>query len=225
MLLYPVNLNIVNRLCVVVGGGNVALRKVSSLLDCNGLVRVVSPSVESGLKKIIHQGQVEWLERGYAKGDLQGAFLVFATTSDSLVQQQVKEEARKYGVIHNSASDPVGSDFHVPAHFRRGKMLVAVSTGGGSPALSRKIREKLELELGPEYEAVVDFLAMVREVVVSNVADPSDRKELFYNLQKIDIAGLIRDGNWFDLQMMLLQELPAEIDTPLLIKRFLKVYG
>jgi len=224
MALYPVNLNIVNRLCVVVGGGNVALRKVNNLLDCDGLVRVISPSVDSGLEKIIHRGNVEWFEREYAKGDLQGAFLVFAATADPSVQRQVREEALRSGVILNSASDPVGSDFHVPAHFRRGKLLVAVSTGGGSPTLSRKIREKLEVEFGHEYEAVVDFLAMVREVVLNTVTDPVERRKLFDNLQKIDIVGLIRDGNWFELQMLLLQELPAEIDTPQLIKRFLDVY-
>ncbi|MBW1635023.1 MAG: bifunctional precorrin-2 dehydrogenase/sirohydrochlorin ferrochelatase [Deltaproteobacteria bacterium] len=224
MALYPVNLNIANRLCIVVGGGEVALRKVNSLLDCKGLVRIVSPYVVPELEEIIHQKRAEWFERGYAKGDLRGAFLVFAATGDPQVQQQVKEEAGKCEVMLNSANDPVGSDFHVPAHFRRGKMLVAVATGGGSPALSRKIMEKLELELGPEYEAVVDFLAMVREAVTNKVADPSDRRELFYNLLKNDLAGLVREGNWFDLQMMLLQELPPDIDTPLLIKNFLEAY-
>lgn len=224
MALYPINLNIANRLCVVVGGGSVACRKVKSLLDCGGVVRVVSPYVESELEKIILGKQVEWFEREYVKGDLQEVFLVFAATSDPAVQLQIKEEAQKYRVILNSADDPVGSDFHVPAHFRRGKMLVTVSTGGGSPAMSRQIRERLELEFGPEYEAVVDFLAMVREAVVSSDTNSSSRKELFNNLLKIDIVGLIRDGNWFDLQMLLLQELPENIDAVVLIKRFLDAH-
>ena len=221
MFLYPVNLNIANRLCVIIGGGSVALRKVKSLLDCDAVVRIVSPYVEPGLKKIILKNQLEWFEREYAKGDLQGAFLAFAATSDPDVQLQVKEEAHKYQAILNSADDPVGSDFHVPAHFRRGKMLVTVSTGGGSPAMSKQIRERLELDFGSEYEAVVDLLAMVREAVVRCDVDSSTRQKLFHNLLKIDILGLVCDGNWFDLQMVLLQELPENIDAVALIKRFL----
>jgi precorrin-2 dehydrogenase/sirohydrochlorin ferrochelatase len=221
MPLYPVNLNVANRLCVVIGGGSVAFRKVKSLLDCAGVVRIVSPYVEPGLKKIILKNQVEWFEREYAKGDLQGAFLAFAATSDPDVQLQVKEEARKYQVILNSADDPVGSDFHVPAHFRRGKMLVTVSTGGGSPAMSKQIRERLELDFGSEYEVVVDLLAMIREDVVSSEVDSSTRQKLFHNLLKVDLLGLVRESNWFDLQMVLLQELPGNIDAVALIKRFL----
>lgn len=221
MPLYPVNLNITNRLCVVIGGGSVAFRKVKTLLDCEAVVRIVSPYVEPGLKKIILEKQIEWFEREYAKGDLQGAFLAFAATGAPDVQLQVKEEAQKYQALLNSADDPVGSDFHVPAHFRRGKMLVTVSTGGGSPAMSKQIRERLELDFGSEYEAVVDLLAMVREDVVSSDVDSSTRRRLFHNLLKVDLPGLIRESNWFDLQMVLLQELPENIDAVTLIKRFL----
>ncbi len=167
---------------------------------------------------------MEWLEREYVEGDLRGAFLAFAATSDPEVQQQVKEEAEKYKIILNSADDPVGSDFHVPAHFRRGEMLVTVSTSGSSPALSKQIREWMEQEIGQEYEAVVGFLAMVRDAVVSRDTGSIPHKELFQNLLKIDIVKMIRDGNWFDLQMVLLQELPEDVDSVALIRRFLDAY-
>jgi precorrin-2 dehydrogenase/sirohydrochlorin ferrochelatase len=222
--LYPVNLKLCDRLCVVIGGGNVATRKIKNLLTCGAVVRVVSPYVHAGLMKIILDRHVEWLEREYVAGDLQGAFIAFAVTGDPDVQQQVKEEADKYKVILNSASDPTGSDFHVPAHFRRGKMLVTVSTGGSSPALSRQVREWLEQEIGPEYEAVAGFLAMVRDAVVGRDDDSTMHKELFQNLLKLDIVKLIREGNWFDLQMILLQELPPEVDSVALIRRFLDVH-
>jgi len=221
MAFYPINLKITGRLCVVVGGGSVAFRKVKSLLDCGAVIRIVSPCVEDSLKEIIVKRHVEWLEREYAEGDLRGAFLVFAATSVPGVQKQVQEEAEKYKIMLNSADDPTRSNFHVPAHFRRGKVLVAVSTEGGSPALSKQIREWLEEEIGQEYEAIVDFLAMVREAVVSRDRDYSSHKELFQNLLRLDIEGLIRDSKWFELQMVLLQELPGEIDSVTLMKRFL----
>jgi len=223
-ILYPVNLQLCDRLCVGIGGGNVAFRKIKSLLICDAAVRVVSPYVQVSLKKIILERRMEWLERGYVEGDLRGAFLAFAATSDPDVQQRVKEEAEKYNIILNSADDPEGSDFHVPAHFRRGKMLVTVSTAGSSPALSKQMREWLEQEIGPEYEAIVGFLSMVRDTVVSRDKDFATHKELFQNLLKADIVKLIRDGNWFDLQMLLLQELPEDVDSITLIRRFLDVH-
>jgi precorrin-2 dehydrogenase/sirohydrochlorin ferrochelatase len=222
--LYPINLKLCDRLCVVVGGGNVALRKIKSLIACGAAVRVVSPYILADLKKIIMGNHLEWLEREYVEGDLRGAFLAFAATSDPEVQQQVKEETEKYKIILNSADDPVGSDFHVPAHFRRGEMLVTVSTSGSSPALSKQIREWLEQEIGQEYEAVVGFLAMVRDAVASRGTGSTSHKELFQNLLKIDIVKMIRDGNWFDLQMVLLQELPEDVDSVALIRRFLDAH-
>ncbi len=222
--LYPVNLKLCDRLCVVIGGGNVATRKIKSLLTCGAAVRVVSPYVHTDLMKIILDRRLEWLERKYVEGDLQGAFVAFAATSDPDVQQQVKEEADKYKIILNSVDDPVGSDFHIPAHFRRGKMLVTVSTGGSSPVLSRQVKERLEREIGQEYEAVVGFLAMVREAVVGRDDESTGHKELFQKLLSFDIVKLIREGNWFDLQMILLQELPEDIDSVALIRRFLDVH-
>jgi len=222
--LYPVNLRLCDRLCVVIGGGHVAIRKIKTLLICGAIVRVVSPYVQPDLKRIILARRLQWLEREYVEGDLRGAFLAFAATSDPGVQQQVKEEAEKYKIILNSADDPVGSDFHVPAHFRRGEMLMTVSTGGSSPTLSRQIREWLEQEIGPEYEAVVGFLAMVRDTVVSRDNDSAAHRELFQRLLNLDIVKLIRDADWFDLQMVLLQELPGDVDSVALIRRFLDTY-
>ncbi len=222
--LYPINLKLCDRLCVVIGGGDVASRKIKNLLTCGAVVRVVSPYVQTDLKKLILDRRLEWLEREYVEGDLREAFLAFAATSDPDVQQQVKEEAAKCNIILNSADDPAGSDFHVPAHFRRGEMLVTVSTSGSSPALSSRIREWLEQEIGPDYEAVVGFLAIVRDAVVSRDNDSITHRELFQNLLNLDIVKLISDGNWFDLQMLLLQELPGDVDSIALIRRFLDTY-
>ena len=134
MPLYPVNLKIEDRLCIIVGGGPVALRKARGVLSAGGHVRVIGPEVVSGIKELAEKNQIEWFERVFAEGDLERAFLVFAATGSRTVQIAVAREAEKYGVLLNSADDPEGSHFHIPAHFRRGKMLATVSTGGGSPA-------------------------------------------------------------------------------------------
>ncbi len=219
---YPVNLRIDNRLCVVVGGGGVALRKVRGLLQAGARIRVISPVIEGELRILVDAGKIEWLQREYVEGDLQGAFLVFGVTNDRDVQLRIKKETVKSAVILNSANDPGGSDFHVPAHFRRGKMLVTISTGGGSPALAKKIREQLEEEIGPEYESVVDLLALIREGLLGGEEEAAAHAELFRRLLDIGIADLLLEANWFELQMMLLRELPEKIDAVDLVRQFLE---
>jgi precorrin-2 dehydrogenase/sirohydrochlorin ferrochelatase len=224
MSLYPVNINISDKLCLVVGGGAVALRKTKSLLAGGARVRVICPEINAELKDLALSREIEWFERGFAEGDLKGAFLVFAATDNPVVQALITEEALKSSVLLNSADDPRNSDFHVPAHFRRGKMLVTVSTGGSSPALAKKIRQQLEIELVPEYELVVGLLALIREKVVSLSDDSRANGKLFSRLLQLGTVELILESNWFDLQMMLLRELPESVDAVTLLKNFLDKY-
>ncbi len=224
MSFYPVNLQITSRLCIVVGGGGVALRKVRSLLQGDARVRVISPTLEPELRFLAEEQRIEWLKRGYVEGDLHGAFLVFAATNDRTVQKLIMEEADRAAVLLNSADDPYGSDFHVPAHFRRGKMLITVSTGGGSPALAKKIREQLEEIVGPEYEAVVDLLGLVRLRLLEQQEHGTADGELFRRLLEMGVVDLLLDRNWFELQMLLLRELPAGIDAVALVRRFLEMH-
>jgi precorrin-2 dehydrogenase/sirohydrochlorin ferrochelatase len=224
MPFYPVNLQITNRLCIVVGGGGVALRKVRSLLECRARIRVISPSLEPELRFLAEQQRIEWLKRDYVEGDLRGAFLVFAVTNDRTVQNLIMKEADGTAALLNSADDPHGSDFHVPAHFRRGRMLITVSTGGGSPALAKKIREQLEEFIGPEYEAVVDLLGLVRQRVLEQQETGSADGELFRRLLQMGVVDLLLAKNWFELQMLLLRELPAGVDAVALVRRFLEMH-
>jgi precorrin-2 dehydrogenase/sirohydrochlorin ferrochelatase len=224
MLLYPVNLNINEKLCLVIGGGAVALRKIRSLLDGGASVRVISPVLEPELKVLARRRKIDWIERGFVEGDLKGAFLVFAATDNRAVQDQIMKESAKYSVLINSADDPPNSQFHVPAHFRRGQMLVTVSTGGGSPALAKNIRLQLEKEIAPEYEAVVELLSQIRNRVVSQDNNFLSHAELFRRLLQQGIVEQVLGAQWFDLQMMLLQELPESVDAVALMKQFLQKY-
>jgi precorrin-2 dehydrogenase / sirohydrochlorin ferrochelatase len=224
MSLYPVNLNITDKLCLVIGGGAVALRKTKSLLVGGANIRVISPEVLSELNVLAQKREIEWFERDFVEGDLKGAFLVFAATNNHDVQALIVQEAAKYSVLLNSADDPSNSDFHVPAHFRRGKMLVTVSTGGGSPALAKKIRQQLEIEFVPEYELVVELLYLIREKVVGLDGDSIIHGQLFCRLLQQEIVEMVLSAKWFDLQMMLLRELPESVDAVTLMKRFLEKY-
>lgn len=222
MSLYPINLNLTDRLCLVIGGGAVALRKIRSLSACGAEVRVISPELVPELEILARQGEIEWFQRGFVEGDLKGVFLVFAATSSSDVQSRVAEEAEKNSVLVNSANDPQRSDFHVPAHFRRGKMLVTVSTGGGSPALARKIRQQLEETFEPGYAAVIELLAMIRDQIVRRDNDFGAHGRLFRRLLEKGVVEQVLNAQWFDLQILLLQELPQDVDAVNIMREFLE---
>jgi len=222
MSLYPVNLKIENNLCLVVGGGVVALRKCQGLLQARAKVRVISPELVQELQTLSETGVVEWFERPFVEGDLEGVQLVFAATNNRQVQLLIESEAKKHSVLLNSADAPTESDFHVPAHFRRGPMLVTISTGGGSPALAKKLRIQLENEIGPEYAAVVELMRLVREGVIKHSGDSLVSGDIFRRLIEGDLVDSVLEKNWFDVQMLLLQELPEAVDSVALMKVFIE---
>jgi precorrin-2 dehydrogenase / sirohydrochlorin ferrochelatase len=143
---------------VVVGGGAVAVRKARKLFQAGAEVVVVSPEVLPELEDM----SVEVHERPYEYGDLEGADLVFVATDSREVNAAVAREARAHGVRSNVADRPTEGDFAVPSTLRRGGLQVAVSTGGASPTLARRIRSELEEIFGPEWAGVVEEMETVR---------------------------------------------------------------
>ena len=117
--LYPVNLKIAGRLCLVVGGGPVAVRKVEALLVGGGKVLVVSPEAAALLRRLAQAGTIEWRQRPYRAGDLDGAFIVIAATNRPEVQRQVARDAAAGRVLLNSTDDPSACDFQVPSQLKR----------------------------------------------------------------------------------------------------------
>ncbi len=159
---YPVFLNISGRRCVVVGGGQVALRKVRVLLEHGADVEVISPNLCPELARFAESGETRVLNREYQTGDLRGAFVAIAATDNDEVNQRIANEARKRAALVNVVDDAENSDFIVPSYLRRGEVTIAISTAGKSPALARKIRTKLEKELGDEYAALARLVSEVR---------------------------------------------------------------
>jgi len=162
---YPVSLNISGRKCVVVGGGQVALRKAKALLEHGADVEVISPDLCPELVQLAGSGEIRVLAREYQPGDLKKAFVAIAATDDSEINQRVVAEARKDAVLVNVVDDAENSDFIVPSYLRRGEVTIAVSTSGRSPALARKIRTRLEKELGDEYASLIHLIGEVRAEV------------------------------------------------------------
>ena len=217
MAFYPINLSISNRHCLVVGGGAVAARKIEALLFSEAVVRVVSPEVCRKISDFAKSGQIEWVRREYRDSDLERVFLVFAATNQPIVQDQIAMQAKKSGVLLNSADRPDQCDFQVPAKIRRGGLLIAVSTGGASPALSTQIKQRLYLEFGPEYGVLVDLLANIRRQVVGNSWESEANRELFERILAQPLQEMIREGKWEKIRVNLETILPENVDCTSLI--------
>ena len=210
---YPITLDIHGQRCLVVGGGVVAKRKVEALIPCGPKIVVLSPVLCDGLAKLVEKQQIEWQQRKYQSGDVQGAKLVFAATDNSTVQQQIKKEADRAGILVNVISDPRACSFQVPATFRRGDLLLTISTCGASPALAARIRKELEQLYGKEYEVLLTLMAAVRKQIVALNNDQSSHKLLFEKLLNSDILPALKAGDWKKLQVTLEAILPPEVEV------------
>jgi precorrin-2 dehydrogenase/sirohydrochlorin ferrochelatase len=151
MSTYPIFLELTCCPCVVIGGGAVAERKARTLLQAGAIVTVISPNLTGTLMSWVQESKIRYVERKYRAGDLIGCRLAFVATGDCEVISVVALEARERGVWVNAADDPPNCDFILPSILRRGDLVVAVATGGASPALSRAIREELESYFSEDY--------------------------------------------------------------------------
>jgi precorrin-2 dehydrogenase/sirohydrochlorin ferrochelatase len=159
--LYPVNLVLTGRLCLVVGGGRVALTKVRGLTDAGARVTVVAPEVVPEVAALADVVEL----RPYRAGEAAGYRFIIAATGDPQVNQQVYDDGEAAGVWVNSADDPQRCSAILPARVRQGRLTLTVSTGGHSPAVAAWVRERLAREYGPEYDQLVGLLSEAREEV------------------------------------------------------------
>ena len=172
---YPIGLLVEGRRCVVVGGGAVAERKVASLLEAGGLVRVVSPDATPELARLAAEGRIEWRRAEAIEADVAGAFLSIVATDDATLNARLAAAANASGHLVNAVDQPDDCNFFVPASVQRGPILLTVSTGGGSPALAKRLRRELEARFGPEYGELAGILACLRAEVMESFATQAAR--------------------------------------------------
>lgn len=196
MKTYPICLvGLENRRSVVIGGGKVAARKAQSLLEAGASVSAISPEFCPEFSALGGpQAAVEMIPRAYQSGDLAGAFLVIAATDDPQVNQAVWREALQQGCLVNVVDDPQHSNFIVPAVVQRGEIKIAVTTGGASPALARRLRERLEALVGPEYADLAALLADLRPELQSRFAAGEPRLAAALRLVDSDLLEILKSA-------------------------------
>jgi siroheme synthase-like protein len=203
---YPVLLDVKGKKCLVAGGGSVALRKVQALLEHGANVEIVSPTFCPELNQLAKDGVIRAVQRDYKTEDLNNVFFAIAATDDSKTNENIAAEARKLRILVNAVDNPDNSDFIVPSYFKRGDIIVAVSTSGKSPALARKIRGELELNFKSEYAQLAVIADEIRSelkqqgATISNV----DWQELL-NLNSL--IELLRRGKNKEAKEIMLRKL------------------
>jgi precorrin-2 dehydrogenase/sirohydrochlorin ferrochelatase len=209
---YPLFLNLQDQPCVVVGGGRVALRKVKMLLDYGAHVSVISPAFNGDFAQLAKRKAMRLIRRNYKSGDLKGAEIVVAATDARNVNLKIAQEAKRAGALVNVVDDPEHSNFIVPSFLRRGHLTIAVSTGGRSPALARKIRTQLEQDFGREYGSLLSLIEEVRRALRSEGlrVSPETWQEI---LDLESLIHLVRSGQQEKAKALLMEKLkhhPAE---------------
>lgn len=156
-----------------------AERKIATLLDCGADVEVVSPATTRKIANLAARGAIRLARRTVRPGDLERAFLVFAATDDAKVNRAVAEAVRGAGGLVNVADAPAACNFLVPSVVRQGDLTIAISTGGGSPALAKRLRLRLAATIGPEYEAFLTALRQLRLQAQRSISDPAERQAIY----------------------------------------------
>jgi len=203
MRYFPIQLDIRDRPCLVVGGGGVGTRKAKSLLACGARVTVVSPAATQELRDAADRGEVMLRLREYAAEDLQGMFLVMGATDDEALNRRVRSDAGRRKILCNIADRPEQCDFILPAVVERGDLVITVSTSGRSPALAKKLRQDLQGQFGNEYAVFLDLMGAIRKRLLAEAHAPEAHKPIFERLVHSDILAWIREGRRHDIDRLL----------------------
>lgn len=192
MKYYPVFLDIRDKKCVIVGGGEVAARKAERLLDCGAKVFIISPKLTPELAALKEKDVISHIPSEYNDNLMDGAALIIGATDDEKTNAQISHDAQGKGIPVNIVDDPQKCDFILPALVQRGDLAIAIGTGGKSPALARHLREELEVKYGKEYETLLNILGNLRVKMVKN---EGIGKDWFESLLAAGILHSVKEKN------------------------------
>jgi precorrin-2 dehydrogenase/sirohydrochlorin ferrochelatase len=194
---YIACLKLTGRKCVVVGGGEIGLEKVEGLLACDGDVTLVAPEAVSELEELAREGSIRWERREYEPADLEGTFMVIASTNSTDVNIRVYEDAERRAMLVNVVDVPPLCNFILPAILRTGPLAIAISTAGASPALAKRMKAEVAELFGEEYATLAVMLNDVRGWAKGTLPTYQDRKEFFEGIVNgdPDPIALLRAGD------------------------------
>ena len=198
MKLYPLNIDIENKNCVVVGGGEVALRKIRGLLEAGALVKVIAPEICAGVEELSRRGEIALVREKFSAEMIGDELILIAATDNPEVNRQAAELARQKKILVNVAEGC--GDFDVPSRIRRGDFLLTISTGASSPAFSKFVREMLEAELDENFGAGLKIISARRREVKRLLPNHKERKIFWEQFLTREIWELLKSGELEQLE-------------------------
>ena len=194
MIVYPINLSVENKKCVVVGGGKVAYRKICGLLDAGAKVEVISPEVCAEISKLADEGKINLIREKYSAEKISDGLILIAATDDVEVNRLAAEDAQSKNFLVNVVTN-FESDFTVPSKIVRGDFLLTISTGGNSPAFSKFVREMLEQEFDSNFGEGLKIIAEFRNELKKILPDDESRKNFWREVLSPQLWQLLKSGN------------------------------
>jgi precorrin-2 dehydrogenase/sirohydrochlorin ferrochelatase len=192
---YPTFLDLNNQKVLVVGGGEVAERKIKNLLMYGCQIYMISPSLTPKLSQLVAKGKIHHISYELLGKVMDDAFMVIAATDNPEVNKQVASQAKERGLLVNAVDQPGDCNFIMPSIVKRGDLQIAISTAGKSPALAKKIRKEMDSMFGPEYGSLVELLGLVRIQLLSQGQPASKNTIIFQKLVDSNLLELIKEGN------------------------------
>lgn len=193
MKTYPINLNIVGKRCVVVGGGEVALRKIRGLLEAGAIVKVIAPEICAGVEELFQRGEIFLTRENFSPDMLDDELILIAATDNPAVNRLACESAREKKILVNVVAGD-GGNFFVPSKIRRGDLLLTISTGKNSPAFAKFVRLMLEDELDENFGAGLELIAHRRQEVKSLLPNSHARQKFWQEILTPEVWKLLRTG-------------------------------
>jgi len=194
MRYYPIYLDLKGRDVLVVGGGAIAEGKALQLVQAGARVTVVSPELTEALRAAADRGEIRRLGGSFIEEYLNGVFLVISATGDRKVNEKVANAARERGLLCNVVDQPDLCDFITPALVTRGELQISVSTGGGSPTLTQRVKREVAAVIGEEYGVLLELAAEMRAEAKDRIADFERRKDALRAFVESGALDLIRAG-------------------------------
>ena len=202
MRFYPLNLDIENKSCVVVGGGEVALRKIRGLLTAGAKVKVIAPEICAGVDELFKREEISLTRENFSEEMLGDEIILIAATNNPEINQLAVDAAQAKKILVNVV-DGSGGNFFVPSTIRRGDLLLTISTGANSPAFSKFIREMLEAELGENFGTGLEIISARRREVKKLLPNPQARKLFWQEFLTREIWELLKLGAFDKLEKKL----------------------
>jgi precorrin-2 dehydrogenase/sirohydrochlorin ferrochelatase len=194
MRYYPIYLDLEDRPVLVAGGGSIAEGKTRQLVDAGARVRLVSPDLTPGLVELAGQNAIEYRQGRFEPEDLDGVVMVISATDDQSVNEDVARRAAERGLLCNVVDQPLLCNFITPALVTRGRLQISVSTGGGSPSLTQRVKREVGDLIGEEYGELLELAAEMRAEAKSRLSDFERRRRVLHAFVESNALDLLRDG-------------------------------